>query len=64
MKNFNHKGYFVMLERQHNGSIGAVADNDRDRFGMVFYDYLMKEIKERVKNQCNYRLENNIKEGY
>jgi len=64
MKNFDYKGYFVMVEKQHNGSIRAVADNDLDRFGIVYYDYPMKEIVARVKDQCNYRLENNIREGY
>jgi hypothetical protein len=64
MKNFDYKGYFVMLEKQNNGSIRAVADNDRDRFGIVYYDYPLKEIKERIKTQCAYRLENNIQEGY
>lgn len=64
MKNFDYKGYFVMFERQANGSIRAVADNDRDRFGIVYYDYPMTEIKRRVKTQCTYRLEHNIREGY
>jgi len=64
MKNFDYKGYFVMVEKQHNGSIRAVANNDFDRFGIVYYDYPIKEIVVRVKDQCNYRLENNIREGY
>lgn len=64
MKNFDYKGYFVMLERQANGSIRAVADNDLDRFGIVYYDYPMNEIVKRVKTQCTYRLENNVREGY
>ena len=64
MKTFDYKGYFVMLEEQHNGSIRAVADNDRDRFGIVYYDYPMSEIKARIKEQCAYRLQNNIREGY
>jgi len=64
MKAFDYQGYFVMLEKQHNGSIRAVADNDFDRFGIVYYDYPMSEIKSRIKAQCNYRLENNIQEGY
>jgi hypothetical protein len=64
MKNFDYKGYFVMFEMQHNGSIRAVADNDSDRFGMVFYDYTMAQIKERMKTQCTYRLNNHIQEGY
>lgn len=64
MKNFDYKGYFVMFERQANGSIRAVADNDSDRFGIVYYDYPMSEIKRRVKAQCTYRLENNVREGY
>jgi hypothetical protein len=64
MKNLHYKGYFLMFERNPNGSIRAVADNDRDRFGVVFYDYPMTEIVKRVKTQCTYRLTNNIKEGY
>lgn len=53
-----------MFEKQHNGSIRAVADNDSDRFGIVYYDYPMTEILKRVKLQCTYRLKNNIREGY
>lgn len=64
MKIFEYRGYFVMLENNPNGSIRAIADNDRDRFGMVFYDYSTTEIKRRIKTQCAYRLTNNIKEGY
>jgi hypothetical protein len=64
MKNLHYKGYFLMFEMNPNGSIRAVADNDRDRFGVVFYDYPMTEIVKRVKTQCTYRLTNNIKEGY
>ena len=64
MKNFDYKGYFVMLEKQHNGSIRAVADNDTDRFGVVYYDYPMSEIVKRIKTQCTYRLKNNVQEGY
>jgi len=60
MKNFTYKNYFVMLERQHNGSIRAVADNDTDRFRIVYYDYTMTEIIKRIKEQCTYRLKNNI----
>lgn len=64
MKNLHYKGYFLMFERNHNGSIRAVADNDSDRFGIVYYDYSMTEIVKRVKAQCTYRLEHNIREGY
>lgn len=64
MKNIHYKGYFLMFEKQHNGSIRAVADNDLDRFGIVYYDYPMTEILKRVKSQCTYRLKNNIREGY
>jgi hypothetical protein len=64
MKNLHYKGYFLMFEKNFNGSIRAVADNDLDRFGVVFYDYPMTEIVKRVKTQCTYRLLNNIKEGY
>jgi len=53
-----------MFEKQHKGSIRAVADNDSDRFGIVYYDYPMTEILKRVKFQCTYRLKNNIREGY
>jgi hypothetical protein len=60
MKNFTYKNYFVMLERQHNGSIRVVADNDTDRFRIVYYDYTMTEIIKRIKEQCTYRLKNNI----
>jgi len=64
MKNLHYKGYFLMFESNPNGSIRAIADNDSDRFGVVFYDYPMTEIVKRVKTQCTYRLSNNIKEGY
>jgi hypothetical protein len=64
MKTFDYKGYFVMLEKNHNGSITARANHDNDRFGMTFYDYTLSEIKNRIKSQCSYRLENNIQEGY
>jgi hypothetical protein len=64
MKNLHYKGYFLMFEKNPNGSIRAVADNDKDRFGIVYYDYPMTEIVKRVKTQCTYRLENNIREGY
>jgi len=64
MKNLHYKGYFLMFEKNPNGSIRAVADNDLDRFGIVYYDYSIAEIKRRVKAQCTHRLENNIREGY
>ena len=60
MKTFFYKDYFVMLEKQHNGSIRAIADNDIDRFGIVYYDYSMTEIIKRIKEQCTYRIKNNI----
>lgn len=60
MKNYWYKDYFVMFERNHNGSISAVASGDRDRFGMCFYDYTMAEIKQRINKQCKYRHDNNI----
>lgn len=64
MKTFNYKGYFVTLEKQHNGSIRAVADNDSDRFGIVYYDYSITELTKRIKTQCTYRLTHNVREGY
>jgi hypothetical protein len=57
-KNFIYKNYFVIVEQQHNGSFRAVADNDVDRFGVVFYDYSMSEIVKRIKQQCSYRIAN------
>ena len=64
MKNLHYKGYFLMFEKNPNGSIRVIADNDTDRFGIVYYDYPMTEIVKRVKTQCTYRLTNNIQEGY
>lgn len=56
MKNFWYKGYFVMFEKQPNGSIRAIASSDTDRFGQVFYDYPMSYIVRKMKSDCRYRL--------
>lgn len=57
MKTFFYKKYWVMLERQHNGSIRAVADNDIDRFNRVFYGYSQTEAIKRIKAECSERLQ-------
>ena len=60
MKTFFYKGYFVMLERQQNGSIRAVADNDNDRFGEVFYFYSLTQAIKKMKQDCTYRLKSGL----
>lgn len=55
MKNFEYKGYFVILERQHNGSIRTVADNDKDTIRQVFYDYPMSYIIKKIKRDINFK---------
>ena len=62
MKNFNYKDYYVMLEKQHNGSVSAIASADDDRFGVTFYDYPIAYIVRRMKMHCKHRIENNIKQ--
>ena len=62
MKNFNYKDYYIMLERQHNGSIRAVASSDNDRFGEVFYDYPLSYVVSKMKKDCKYRIDSNIKQ--
>lgn len=56
MKNFWYKDYFVMLERQHNGSIRVVADNDKDTIREVFYDYPLSYIVKTIKADIRHRL--------
>ena len=56
MKNFWYKNYYIMFERQPNGSIKAVASSDTDRFGEVFYGYPMAYIIRKMKSDCRYRL--------
>ena len=51
-----------MLERQHNGSIRAVASSDDDRFKEVFYDYPLSYVVSKMKKDCKYRIDNNIKQ--
>jgi hypothetical protein len=55
MKNFWFKDYYIMFETNPNGSISAVASSDNDRFGLTFYDYTAKEIKQRIKDAINDR---------
>jgi len=60
MRNFHYKDYFIMLEKEHNGSIRAVASSDDDRFGEVFYDYPLSYVISKMKKDCKYRIQNNI----
>ncbi len=57
MKNFWYKDYFIMLEKQHNGSIRVVASSDYDDIRTVYYDYTIKEIINKTKSHIRYRLE-------
>ena len=60
MKNFDYKGYFVILERQHNGSIRTVADNDQDVIRQVFYDYPLSYVVKKIKADINFRLNGGV----
>lgn len=53
MKNFWFKDYYIMFDRNPNGSINAICSGDFDRFGVTFYDYTAKEIKQRIKRVIN-----------
>lgn len=55
MKNFWFKDYYIMFDRNHNGSISAFCSGDFDRFRVTFYDYTMREIKSRIKRAINDR---------
>jgi hypothetical protein len=62
MRYFEHNGYFVTLDYNHSGCI-ATARSDDDWFKINFQGYSDRQIKGRVKTQCDYRSINNIKEG-
>ena len=63
MKTLWFKDYLIMLERQHNGSVRAVASSDHDRIRCVFYDYPMSYIVQQMKSHIRYRLANGICEA-
>jgi len=54
--NFWFKDYFVIMEKQHNGSIRVTASNDYDNIRTVFYDYPMSYIVKKIKSHIRYRL--------
>lgn len=56
LNNFWYKDYYVILEKQHNGSIRVVALNDYDNIRVVFYDYNLKTIISKIKSHIRYRL--------
>jgi hypothetical protein len=62
MKYFDYKGYFVIIERNHNGSILATARNEDtgDCIKNVFYDYSMSYAVEKMRFHVRYRSTNNI----
>lgn len=55
MSNFWFKDYYIIFDRNPNGSIRATCSGDSDRFGVTFYDYTMREIKQRIKRAINDR---------
>ena len=55
MQNFWFKDYYIMFDRNHNGSISAFCSGDFDHFGVTFYDYTMREIRSRIKHVINDR---------
>ena len=62
MRTFEHAGYFVTLDYTHSGCI-ATARSDSDWFKINYQGYTDRQIKGRVKVQCDYRKENNIRQG-
>ena len=62
MRHFEHKTYFITLDYNHAGCL-AVARSDDDHFKINYQGYSDRQIKGRIKHQCDYRLENNIKTG-
>ena len=44
------------MEKQHNGSIRTVADNDRDTIRQVFYDYPMSYVVRKIKADIKFNL--------
>jgi hypothetical protein len=55
-KNFWYKDYFVMFEKQHNGSIRVIAASDDDDIREVFFGYDFKTIVSKIKSHIRYRL--------
>lgn len=59
-KNFWYKDWFVIMEKQHNGSIRVSASNDYDYIREVFYDYPMSYIIRQIKSHIRYRMTNPV----
>lgn len=59
-KNFWFYDWFVIMEKQHNGSIRVMASNENDYIREVFYDYSMREIISKIKSHIRYRIANPI----
>ena len=57
-KHFWFKDYFVIMEKQGNGSVRAVAsnDDDADYIREVFYDYPASYIVSKIKSDIRFRL--------
>lgn len=61
IKNFWFKEWFVIMEKNRNGSISVTASNDdNDYIREVFYDYPMREIMTRIRSHIRYRIQNPI----
>lgn len=57
-KNFWFKDWFIIMEKQHNGSVRVVASNEYDYIREVFYDYPMSYIIKQIKSHIRYRIAN------
>lgn len=44
-----YKDWFLIAERQHDGSILITASNDSERFKKVFYFYTMRQALSLVR---------------
>ncbi len=57
-KNFWFQDYFVIMEKQGNGSVRVVAsnDDDTDYIREVFYDYPASYIVSKIKSDIRFRL--------
>jgi hypothetical protein len=57
-KHFWFKDYFVIMEKQGNGSVRVVASNDDDTdcIREVFYDYPVSYIVSKIKSDIRFRL--------
>ena len=57
-KNFWFKNYFIIIEKQYNGSVRVVASNDdnTDYIREVFYGYPANYIVSKIKSDIRFRL--------